>query len=66
MGKSFWVNVFRFWLGLLFAVVISGSAIAQDDDSGIVFGDLSNIFDFKGLSGMELSLIHISEPTRPY
>ena len=31
MGKSFWVNIFRFWVGLLLTVVISGAAMAQDE-----------------------------------
>ena len=64
MGKVILLFLFGLLLGQNDPVLLSIRDDAQK--AGIPSEYLNNAFDYSGITVHDLSLIHISEPTRPY
>ena len=56
MIKSFWVTLAKTFIILVMALALSSPILAQDEDEDDVMLDLSNVHDFKTLSGMDVRL----------
>ena len=56
MVKSFWVTLVKTCIAFVMVLTFSAPILAQDDDEDDVMLDLSNVHDFKMLSGMDARL----------